>query len=249
MGILDEDFGKIFEGSYVYHYKNKPYGEENFTVMQNRQKDSTRYFAEALSRLTTGELLKIKTYYEVDLKWQPVKVIITKTIGTDRAEEMFICNHREGTISYQFQRGKNKKILQLNLSGSYQIATPTFTTAALYLHQKNPSNLGRTRYILITSPNDWEFEGEISDQSVFIEPKMTDGPETMKIGENNLPVKTFYLYAHDKMENVEESPISFHMSKHVGLPYVIEPAPDTKISIKKLQDFDIPTYDSDGSYR
>jgi hypothetical protein len=49
----------LLEGSYFYYEKGVNYSQENFKFIQNSDKQNYQVLSEVLSRIETGEFLKI----------------------------------------------------------------------------------------------------------------------------------------------------------------------------------------------
>jgi hypothetical protein len=225
---------KLFDGAYNYFDQEKgvPYSQEIFSVHRNPENNFLIYRAEILSRVTTGEFLKINTYYEVNTFWAPQKVIIEKTLGANFAKEIYTPDYDNQILNYEFINPQGSKNYSRNIVTRYQITTPAISTSMLSSQTKKFDSMSRNAYILVSCSNAWEFEKPFEDKSVFVEYKTHESKEIIINGSSLACIKCL-MYQTDTNQNMTEEPTTFYLSKHVGIPYLVE-SKDIKIEIKYL---------------
>lgn len=225
---------KLFDGAYNYFDREKgiPYSQEIFTVYKNPENNFLIYKAEILSRVTSGEFLKINTHYEVNTFWAPQKVIIEKTLGAIFTKEVFTPDYDNQILSYEFTNPNGTKNISRNIVTRYQITTPATSTSMLSSQTKKFDSMSRNAYILVSSNNAWEYEAPFEDKSVFVEYKTHESKEVVINGSSLSCIKC-HMYQTDTNQNMTEEPTIFYLSKHVGIPYLVE-GKDIRIEIKYL---------------
>src|SRR6478609_1004657 len=93
----------LLEGSYFYFERGTNYSQENFKFIQLSDTKNFQVLSEVLSRIETGEFLKINVLYEMTPQFLPLHVRIEKSIGNNYALEDFKCDHHAGQLHYLFQ--------------------------------------------------------------------------------------------------------------------------------------------------
>lgn len=223
---------KIFDGAYSYLENDVPYSQENFQVYKNVEKNFLVYKAEILTRVPSGEFLKINCHYEVNTFWAPQKVIIEKTLGESFAIETFTPDHDNQVLVYDFTNNGGTQTYSRNIVTRYQITTPAISTSMLCSQTKKFDSLSRNAYILVSASNGWEYEKPFVDKSVFIEYKTHENTE-IKVNGTTLTCTKCVMYQNDSHHHSSELPSTFYLSKHLGIPYKIE-SDKIKIEIKYL---------------
>lgn len=241
MDMDKKNYTKLFDGSYTYFQNNRPYSEELFKVYKHIVEPNILFQSEIITRLPTGELLKILCYYEVDAKWQPLIVSIKKSVGIRSVTETFESDHLRNKLTYTFKNNSHQKKVEKDMLGSYQISTPSFATALMSAQYKNVTSLGRSRYSMIVSENDWDLIGTFKEKTIYLQAASTD-KTTINLNDNNLEAKKILLYEFDAHENVNEEAVTFFASRHMNIPYLIQIGKNTKIQInffkKTSHDYD-----------
>lgn len=233
---------KLFEGSYEYFNNGESYCQESFVVFKNEENKTIVYRVEVLSRVKTGELLKVNIDYEVSAKWNPVRVNIIKYLGEDYAEETFLVDYESNSLEYIFSDGKDEQQITRSIPNKFQITTPCFTTSMLYTQSKKSNAMGRNQYTLLVSQSEWAFNPEILDESVYAEFKTHEKTE-IKLNNQSLACTKVVVYKHDSVENVQEAPVLFYLSKHAGLPYMMDTESGVSIRVKNLKKIENPYED------
>lgn len=225
---------KLFEGSYEYFQDNKKYSQESFEVFRNDHTGDYVFQSEVLSRVKSGEFLKVQVNYIMNFKLRPLKVTITRHLGRLFAIEDFDLDPNNHTMTYTFT--DNKEVFEQITKPVAQrctIATPAFLTATLFTNSGKFSALGRTPMPLIVSDNEWEYKGPPQEKSVYAE-FVNSESDNLVINNQKLKSTKCQVYQHDTSESIQEDPAVFHVSKYMGMPYFMI-AGDLKVSIKNLK--------------
>ncbi|MFZ4712420.1 MAG: hypothetical protein ACOYL6_01795 [Bacteriovoracaceae bacterium] len=224
---------KLFEGAYNYLDKGVNYSQENFTVLKNTDKNILIYTSEILTRVSTGEFLKINVGYEVNSFWAPLKVVIHKTLGPNFATETFIPDYEAQLLTYEFTNNDGTQTYSRNIVTRYQIATPAICSSMIVSMTKKFDSMSRNACILVTTNNNWEYKNPFEDQPIFIEYK-THEKTTLKLNGQDLSSVRCLVYQHDSVHQSDlEVPTTFYISKNIGIPYLVESG-DIKIQIRFL---------------
>jgi hypothetical protein len=125
-------------------------------------------------------------------------------------------------------------MLKKNLPNKFSISTPAFLTSMLFTQTKRFSAMGRNQYNLLTPQSEWRFNPEIIDNSLYLEFKTHEKNE-ISINKQNLSCMKVLLFKHDSIENIPEKPVIVYLSKHLGVPYMMETEDGTVIKIKNLK--------------
>ncbi len=233
----DDDKGKerLFSGSYTYYNNGSEYSQEIFTVNRDLEMKTLIYESEILSRVSTGEFLKIKCSYEVSHTWNPVFVQVVKSLGNCTTKETYNVESSEQVISYQFGNEEEVKTIERNVSGKFHISTPAFLTSTLYTMQKRHNSLSRNQYQIIVSQNEWDYESPPTDSFVYLEYKTMDG-ESLKINGSTLSCSKCLLYQYDSTKNVKEVPATYYISDHLAIPYKVDMGNGITILVDNLKE-------------
>jgi len=225
---------KLFEGTFEYANNGDNYSVENFVVFKNDENKSIVYRSEVLSRVQTGEFLKINVDYEVNNKWFPVRIEVKKYLGEDYACETFFINHDSNILIYEFDDGKEKEMVERVLPNKFQITTPCFLTSMLFSQSKKNNAMGRSQYSLLRPNSDWSFNPEIVDETIYAE-FMTHEKTELKINNQNVSCVKVLLYKNDSSVNQKEMPVTVYLSKHIGIPYMMLTDEGMTIKVKNLK--------------
>jgi hypothetical protein len=236
--LKDPDYSKIVEGNYTYYQDDKPYSEESFIVYQHPDNDSYLFMTEVISRLESGELLRINTSYELSSSYIPIDVVVEKRVGTKIVTETYKYVRIDHKVTYVFSSDEENKGMDKDVPGNFSISTPSFSTSTLCLLQRSLNALGRTKYNMLLSPNDWSVKGKITDDGVYFEQKASGNQKLMVKGKE-LEGKIYRMYKYDITENKKEDPIEFFCSKHFNIPYQVLIPGGVRIEVNKLKRFDL----------
>lgn len=226
---------EFFTGVYEYFQNKNSYSQETFKV-EKAGFDNLIYSAEILSRVATGEFLKVYVVYRVTGNYEPVEVSITRYLGEKHVKETYTFDDVDRGLNYKFhnhlnQIGTDRRII----NGRFQITTPAFCTSLLMTQARNMNKMGRTPYALIYSNNTWLYEGTFLEKTIFMEPR-TQKDSDFTLNGKILSCDQCNMYEFDKSEGDESTdiPIIYYISKHLGLPYRAALGGNIEIKINKL---------------
>jgi hypothetical protein len=225
---------RLFEGTFEYSNNGENYSQENFVVFKNEENKTIVYRSEVLSRVQTGEFLKINVDYEVNNKWFPVRIEVKKSLGEDYACETFLINYDSNVLIYEFDDGKNKDMVERILPNKFQISTPCFLTSMLFSQSKKHNAMGRSQYNILRPNSDWKFDPEISDETLFAE-FMTHEKTELKINNQTVTCVKVLLFKNDSAATIKEQPTVVYLSKHIGIPYMLQTEDGVVIKVKNLK--------------
>ena len=226
---------KLYEGKYRYSKDRRTYSEETFTYAQQiGQQRHILITSEVLSRVKTGEFLKIHVTYEVTRGFDPVYAIITRQLGPKQSVEIYDIELKTNTYRYSFKDFEGQvHSFERVYSGKPHIATPCFATSMFVVNQKKLDPVHRTRYNLLTSNNIWEFVEDPFEKDVFIE--MVDVEQIkINVAGNDLKATHCKLLEMDENLNAKEKH-DLYLSRHFSLPYKIDFVNGIEIDIEKLK--------------
>jgi hypothetical protein len=223
----------ILEGSYLYYQGEVNYSQENFKLVHMTDQQQYHIYSEVLSRIDTGEFLKILVHYEMNLNFQPSFARIEKSIGNRYAQESFRFEGQSNDLKYQFQNSQGSQDFFKTLSNRHTIATPAFSTSTLFTLTKKFDPAGRTAVTLIGSGNEWVYDRAPEEKVIFADLKLRDATD-FKINNNPLPASQLLLYQYDSSSATTEHPVEIYVSKHFGIPYQLTHG-EQKIVIKNLK--------------
>lgn len=229
---------KILEGKYNYFNKNQVYTEENFKVEREGGLQGNLLFSsEVLSRVKTGEFLKVYIEYRVTPKFDPVDVKITRQLGEKESSENFRIDSREKNVQYVFESNGKKHYHDKILTSLPHIATPCFLTSVIMINQKKLDPVQRTPYTILTSNNIWEFEKGFEEKEVYIELQELE-PQQLTIDRIKLKASHCKILAVDENGTIATEGQDIYLSKYYYIPYKAVFSKDLHISIKTLKYYD-----------
>jgi hypothetical protein len=222
----------LVEGTYLYYQQNVNYAQENFKLVQLAESQNYHIYAEVLSRLETGEFLKILVRYEMNQLFHPTMVKVEKFLGNRYAVEEFHHDHLTQELNYTFNNTHETREFNRGLSAKHFITSPAFSTSAIFTQSKKFDPTGRTAFVFIGGSNDWEYESPPEDRTVFAE-YVSREVENFRINNNELSASQLNIYEHDSAQPGPEKPVEMYLSKHFNIPYQMIHG-DQKIVIKNL---------------
>jgi len=225
---------RLFEGTFEYSNNGENYSQENFIVFKNEENKTIVYRAEVLSRVQTGEFLKIDVDYEVNNKWFPVRVEVKKSLGEDYACETFLINYDSNILIYEFDDGKSKDKIERILPNKFQISTPCFLSSMLFSQSKKHNAMGRSQYTILRPNSEWSFNPEITDENLYAE-FMTHEKTELKLNNQSVACVKVLLFKNDSSATVKEQPVVVYLSKHIGIPYMMQTDDGIVIKVKNLK--------------
>lgn len=225
----------LLEGSYLYFNKDVNYSQENFKLLYLPDVQQYHVNAEILSRLETGEFLKVIVNYEMNQLFLAQLVRIEKTIGNKYAQELYEINTTNQELTYHFKTSETSQEFKRSVNSRHYLTSPAFSTAGLFLQTKKFNSAGRTPIVFLSSNNDWTYQGPPTEKIVFAEFKSREVPD-FKLNGNILAASLLCLHEFDSThpQSADEIPVDLFISKHYSLPYQLIQG-DQKIIIKNLK--------------
>jgi hypothetical protein len=223
----------LAEGSYLYFKGENNFSQENFKLVQLHETEALHIYAEVLSRLETGEFLKVLVRYEMNASFLPTQVRIEKSIGNKYASELFKVDYATQLLSYQFQNSQGIQDFTKPFNTKHYLASPAFATSAVFTLTKRFDATGRTPITLISSNNDWKYEAPPTEKLVYAEYESREMDDFI-LNNQHLTASHLKLFDSDSSASVKEPPVELFISKHYAIPYQLLHG-DLKIAIKNLK--------------
>lgn len=223
----------LLEGTYLYYQKEVNYSQENFKLVSLPEQQSLHVYAEILSRIETGEFLKILVRYEMNQHYIPTFVRIEKSIGNKYAQETYKVDVPNLELHYSFQNSQNTQEFSRNISAKHYLTSPAVSTAGLFTLSKKFDATGRTPVVLISSENEWSYSAPPTEKIVYAEFK-TREMQDFKLNNNQLSASHLCLYEFDSSHAGSEQPVDLFLSKHYAIPYQLNHG-ELKIIVKNLK--------------
>lgn len=223
----------LLEGSYLYFQKEVNYSQENFKLVHIAEQQSFHVYAEILSRIETGEFLKILVRYEMNQHFIPTFVRIEKSIGNKYAQEVYKLDVPNLELQYSFQNSQNTQEFSRNISAKHYLTSPAVSTAGMFTLSKKFDATGRSPVVLLSSENDWTYMGPPTEKVVYAEFK-TREMQDYKLNNSPLSASHLCLYEFDTSNAGAEQPVNLYLSKHYAIPYELTHG-DQRVAIKHLK--------------
>jgi hypothetical protein len=210
----------LIEGSYLYYEDGKHYADESFKLIKNQGSQNFTFLAEILSRLKTGEFLKLLVKYEINQYFTPIYAKVEKSVGNRFAIENYSFDPTSMEMHYLFESAERKQEYKKNLTPKHYLTSPAFCTSGIFTLSKKFDSSARTSISLFNSENDWSYVGHPSDKVVYVDHKLSDVSE-LNINGINLNASLFRLYQYDSghQNASSEEPVDLFLSKYYGIPY------------------------------
>lgn len=223
----------LLEGSYLYYQGSINYSQENFKLVHMKDQQQYHIYAEVLSRIETGEFLKIIVRYETNTNFVPTFARIEKSIGNRYAQEVLKFEGQSNELKYTFQDSQGTQEFTKHLNAKHYITTPAFSTSTIFTLSKKFDASGRTLVTFIGSDNEWSYVGPPDEKTVYVDFKTRDAVD-MKINNSTLPATHMLMFQNDSGAATGEAPVEIFVSKHYGIPYMLQHG-EQKIVIKNLK--------------
>ncbi|MBF0362497.1 MAG: hypothetical protein HQK49_15875 [Oligoflexia bacterium] len=233
-----ENIHLILKGAFEYIHNKRVFSEENFLVFKNTKDSSLIFDSELLTRLDTGEFLKIYVNYQINKDWVPIEVMIDKQAGKQVAQEYFKMDVKRNILSYHFAINKDKKEFKIQVPPKFQISTINSVTSFAFLSSKKYDPTGKNFYNLLVSDNILDYRTPPKMSYVVVE-RIGTSVQKLKMGEKTLKAMVFKVNSQDGFDNQSEEPITVWISKYHSIPYLVEAHNDTRIQIKYLNEVDL----------
>jgi len=230
--------GKIYRGAYSYYRNENIYCEETFEVYKDSKEMGFNFVVQLISRVSTGELLKIAIDYSINKNYIPTQVFIDRTLGNEEVKETYTFDNKNNKLKYCFESKKEKKTVELSTGPIFHISTPCVCTSMLFLKSKKFNNTGKNHYTIYNSNNQWAFEKEPVGKNILVE-KISQSAENISIDGSTLQATQYKVF-----EDLNEIPllaknesfIRVFTSSYATIPYIVRTEDGTKIQVKYLND-------------
>lgn len=226
----------LIEGSYQYLQGGVNFSQEVFKLQKLGESNSYLHSAEITSRIENGEFLKILVQIEMNQFFYPTLVKIEKSIGNKIAEETFTIDTANLEVHYQYKNNTETHDFTRAINTKHHIPTPAISSMGYFTLVKKFDASGRTPIIVMTTENEWEYQGPPTEKIIYAEFKTRD-VAGFKINGNHLLASHLCLYESDTPQPGQDEPVELFLSKHYGIPYLLTQN-DLKIEIKKLKKVD-----------
>ncbi len=228
----EADVQEIYKGSYRYIHEKRNYSDERFSVYKNFDTQEITFVSEIVSRVANGEFLKINVIYTINLKHEPLNVIVEKFLGNHYSKETFTPDKNSHQLVYEFEGEGGKKSMRVQTPAKYHIATPAICTAMIFTKAKKYDPTILNSYYVISSDNVWEYQKSIESKLVYFRCDNIHVQEEVTINKKTLSGTKFDVFLEEK-DNPDK--ITYFLSKHFAIPYQVKINRDTHVDIKELQ--------------
>jgi hypothetical protein len=223
----------LLEGSYLYYQDEINYSQENFKLVEHPDQQQFHVYSEILSRIETGEFLKILVRYEMNHHFTPIMARIERSIGNKYSQELFKFDLPTNELQYTFQNSQGSQEYKKNINNKHYITTPAFVTSTLFTLSKKFDATGRTPVVLVSTPNDWTYKGPPEEKIIYADYNSRETVD-FQVNNNLMSGTLLRLFENDGTHGSTESPVEFYLSKHFNLPYQMVSG-NQKIVIKNLK--------------
>jgi hypothetical protein len=223
----------LFEGSYLYFNKEVNYCQENFQLVQLKDLGYYHIYADILSRVETGEFLKVIVRFEMTNHFIPFFLRIEKSIGDQYVQESFRIDQAKQELLYTFEGPQLTQEFKKTHSSKHYLVTPAFSTSLMWTLSRKMNPIGRTPVTLVSSTNNWTYKSPPLDKTIFAEYKSLDVPD-YKLNNTSLEASHLCLYENDTSSTSADLPVEVFVSKHFAIPYQLIQG-DLRINIKTLK--------------
>jgi hypothetical protein len=231
---------KIIEGKYNFFNNNQKYCEEFFKLYQDSGTQANYTFnSEILSRVETGEFLKIYVDYELSYQFEPINLRIKRSLGAKKSTERYAINAKDKTVQYQFSSKFGSGDDERPVNGKFHLANPSFASSFAMTHHKKPDPVHRTPYLTLSSPNIWKYESSFRESMMHVE-VVNSEPKTIKLRDGReVQAVHFKVFDEDKLSNPHGNGQDFFISKHFQIPYKAEFNNGLQVEIETMKNLKV----------
>ncbi len=238
---------KFIRGAFDYLHNGHVYAEETFEVFRENKELTTTFKSWLISRVSTGELLKVNVDFTISKKFIPTKVIVDKALGNEIVKEEYRFSSRRNVIEYLFTNKKSgqKKNLEFSTNPIFHIMVPAACTSFLFIKSKKFDSTTKNGYHIFTSFNKWKYRWPPDSQMIFLE-RLSSTLEKVKMDSRNEVTGMRYRMEPDSDSDSDRSlpAMEVLLSEHSSIPYLIRDFPDSEgniaheVRIKYLNNLD-----------
>lgn len=229
---------KLFEGKYNYLQDGKIYTQENFTVLkEDKIQGEYTYNAEVLTRVRTGEFLKVFIEADFAHNFDPLVYRVRRNLGDKESLEVIHINQKEKIYTYTFTGEDGKHQFERVVNGKPHIASPCFVLSTVMINSKKLDPVHRTTYSVITSNNIWQYQGPFVEKEVTFE--LQDLEQIpLRIGEKELKATHCKIVYTDEKGKLKDYHDDIFMSKYNFIPYKAVFSNGLEIEVESLRNFE-----------
>ncbi len=232
------EFKRLYRGAFEYVANGNIYTEEKFEIFKEKKTLENHYESELLTRVSTGEVLKIEVSFVINKEWIPLSIIINRTLGSNYIKERFSYTPRRNALYYTYDSPHNKKEETIITPPKFHIQTPAAVCCMTFIPSKKIDQTAENFYYTYVSPNDVTFKGKVYNKNIVLKRARLGELSSVQIGDNTLNATEYIIY-DDLGEDNKTTPPKMHvyLSKHMSIPYKLEVDKNNYIQIKYLNDF------------
>lgn len=229
---------KLIEGKYNYYQNGQSYCEEHFKLFREEKKQGAYTFqVELLSRVETGEFLKVYVDYELNHAFEPKNLRVKRSLGGIKSAERFQVDLKDKKVKYTFTTNDETKEYEKTLSGRFHISAPAFCTSMIMTQAYKIDPVHRTSYDVLSSSNLWTYEGPFEENTIYVELMSLD-PKTITIHDKELQASLCNIFAQDKTAKSQGEGYPIYLSKYYQIPYMAEFPDGIKVEIENLKNYE-----------
>jgi hypothetical protein len=234
--LLGPKVQKVYRGAYRSMKGNNVFSEETFDVYRDKKELTFTFITEAIARVSTGELLKIYTNYQVGKDFVPLYVQIKKDLGKESSEEIFKLDDKKNILKYTFKSKRSKETQEITVPPRFHISTPTFCTSMLFFLSKKFDATSKNYYTVYQSMNKWDFEHPLVSKSIGLE-RISLTSETIFISGVELQAVQYKVFEDPKtfdptgMSGPSKN-LFVYLSRYHAIPYSIRGDDNLIIQVK-----------------
>lgn len=228
----------VVEGSYNYFQTEKLYSTENFKLYRKLEAQTLFFDAEILSRIETGEFLKIKVFYELSSNFTPIAMKIERSLGDRHSIEKFEIASHEQLLHYEYITDKDSFKISKHHSPKHYLSSPAVCTSAAFTLSKKIDATDRTPIILVCGHDSWDsFKARPVENMIYAQLNIRESTE-LELNGQFLQAQSLLLYPQDSsIISKSGEQVELLLSKHFAIPYKLLHK-GLKIEIKELKRID-----------
>lgn len=202
-------------------------------MVQNLESQSLQVHAEILSRIESGEFLKILVTFEMNQGFLPVMSRIERSLGSHYSHELYRVDLTTHELHYTFQNSQHTQEYRAPFNTKHYITSPAFSTSCFCLQTKKIDTTSRTPITLVSSPNTWTYEGPPKENVVYAEHNSHEAGNFV-IGGKQLMATQVSFFEEDASGVANDEPADFYISKYFSIPYQMIQG-ERKIVVEQLK--------------
>lgn len=239
------DFKRLYRGAYEYISDGNNYMEEKFEVFKEKKTLENHYEAELLTRVSTGEVLKVLVSFVINKEWLPQSVMITRTLGSNYVKERFTYTQRRNSLRYSYESPHNIKEETLITPPKFTIQTPSTACSMTFISSKKIDQTAENFYYAYVSPNGSIYKDNIYNKNMVIKRAKLGELTNISIGDTLVSATEYIVYDDLKEDSRARQKMHAYISKHLMIPYKLYIDDKNYIQIKYLNDFTESESDED----